>query len=133
MRESPLCSGERRPHLGRRSILTRDVCHAGRRELESCFGYALGRGLDEIRPWYRFDVSCRGSVPEAVIAFLESRDCEDAVRKAVSLGGTVTPRPASAAPLPPPTTAAFQNPIAVRMRSLLPEELLELIDRFSPC
>jgi ADP-ribosylglycohydrolase len=40
-----------------------------------------------IRPAYRFDVSCQGSVPQALRAFLEADDYEDAVRKAVSLGG----------------------------------------------
>jgi ADP-ribosylglycohydrolase len=51
------------------------------------FGYDLGRELDDIRPRYCFDVSCQGSVPESIIAFLESTDYEDAVRKAISLGG----------------------------------------------
>ncbi|MCR5134791.1 MAG: ADP-ribosylglycohydrolase family protein [Clostridiales bacterium] len=55
--------------------------------IEKEFGYDLGRTLDEIRPDYAFDVSCQGSVPEAVIAFLESEDYESAVRNAVSLGG----------------------------------------------
>ncbi|MFO7840507.1 MAG: ADP-ribosylglycohydrolase family protein [Desulfosalsimonadaceae bacterium] len=58
-----------------------------RREIERRFGYDLQRSLDAIRPGYSFDVSCRGSVPEAIIAFLESADVEDALRKAVSLGG----------------------------------------------
>jgi ADP-ribosylglycohydrolase len=43
--------------------------------------------LDEIRPGYSFDVSCQGSVPQALEAFWESRSCEDAVRNAVSIGG----------------------------------------------
>ncbi len=51
------------------------------------FDYPLNRTLEEIRPTYTFDVSCMGSVPEAVIAFLESTDYEDAVRNAVSIGG----------------------------------------------
>jgi ADP-ribosylglycohydrolase len=55
--------------------------------LEGQFGYDLHRRLDEIRPAYDFDVSCQGSVPEAIIAFLESSGFEDAVRNAVSLGG----------------------------------------------
>ncbi len=55
--------------------------------VESEFGYDLTRTIDGIRPSYRFDVSCQGSVPEALIAFMESVDFEDAVRKAVSLGG----------------------------------------------
>jgi ADP-ribosylglycohydrolase len=55
--------------------------------LASTFGYDLNRTVEAIRPGYRFDVSCQGSVPEAVIAFLDSAGFEDAVRKAVSLGG----------------------------------------------
>lgn len=51
------------------------------------FGYDLKRTLAEIRPGYTFDVTCKGSVPEAILAFLEGRDFEDAVRNAVSLGG----------------------------------------------
>jgi ADP-ribosylglycohydrolase len=51
------------------------------------FGYDLSRTVDEIRPHYVFDVSCQGSVPQAITAFLESDHYEDAVRKAISLGG----------------------------------------------
>jgi len=51
------------------------------------FGYDLGRELDAIRYRYSFDVSCQGSVPESILAFLESDDYEHAVRLAVSLGG----------------------------------------------
>jgi ADP-ribosylglycohydrolase len=51
------------------------------------FGYDLERTLAEIRPGYEFNESCQGSVPEAIIAFLESDDFESAVRLAVSLGG----------------------------------------------
>lgn len=56
-------------------------------ELETRFAYNLSRKLTDIRPDYTFDVSCQGSVPESIIAFLESADYVDAVRKAVSLGG----------------------------------------------
>lgn len=55
--------------------------------IKDLFGYNLDRTLDEIRPTYKFDVTCQGSVPEAIIAFLESTSIEDAVRNAVSLGG----------------------------------------------
>ena len=58
-----------------------------RDEIAERFGYDLDRRLDAIRPGYDFDVSCQGSVPEALIAFLESDGYEDAVRNAVSLGG----------------------------------------------
>jgi ADP-ribosylglycohydrolase len=55
--------------------------------VEKSFGYDLNRSLSEIRPGYKFDVSCQGSVPEAFIAFLESRDFAHAVRLAISIGG----------------------------------------------
>lgn len=58
----------------------RQVCN-------SLFRYNLSRTLDEIRRSYIFDASCQGSVPEAIIAFLEGNDYEDVIRKAVSLGG----------------------------------------------
>lgn len=55
--------------------------------LESEFGYQLSDKLDDIRNDYAFDVSCQGSVPQSIIAFLESHSYEDAVRNAISLGG----------------------------------------------
>ncbi|ABA88182.1 ADP-ribosyl-glycohydrolase superfamily protein [Syntrophotalea carbinolica DSM 2380] len=51
------------------------------------FGYDFSWSLDDIRPWYRFDVTCQGSVPQALQAFFESDGFEDAVRNAVSIGG----------------------------------------------
>ncbi|MCL7931060.1 ADP-ribosylglycohydrolase family protein [Halomonas llamarensis] len=58
-----------------------------RETLTQRFDYDLARTLADIRPRYRFDVSCQGSVPEAIIAFLEANSYEDALRNAVSLGG----------------------------------------------
>ena len=51
------------------------------------YNYDLSRTLDAIRPGYRFSEICQKSVPEAITAFLESNDFEDAIRKAISLGG----------------------------------------------
>jgi ADP-ribosylglycohydrolase len=58
-----------------------------REEVSSRFGYDLERTVDQIRPVYRFDISCQGTVPESIVAFLDSESYEDAVRNAVSLGG----------------------------------------------
>lgn len=55
--------------------------------VESTFGYNLCRTIDEIRPAYYYDQSAQGSVPEAIIAFLDSTDYESAVSLAISLGG----------------------------------------------
>jgi len=49
--------------------------------------YALDFTLDEIREDYEFDVTCQGSVPQAIESFLEATDFEDTLRNAVSLGG----------------------------------------------
>ena len=51
------------------------------------FGYRLDKPIDEIRKHYKFDVTCPGSVPQAIRAFLESGGYEDAIRKAISIGG----------------------------------------------
>lgn len=55
--------------------------------IETTFSYDLSHSCDEIRPCYRFNESCQGTVPEAIIAFLDSFDFENAIRLAVSLGG----------------------------------------------
>ena len=57
------------------------------REYVNAAYYPLDFTLDGIRAAYRFDVSCQGSVPQAITAFLESTDFEDAIRNAVSIGG----------------------------------------------
>lgn len=60
---------------------------AVRHNIKDRFGYNLDRRIDEIRPAYSFDISCQGTVPEAIICFLDSETYEDAIRNAVSLGG----------------------------------------------
>ncbi len=49
--------------------------------------YQIDFSLDEIRESYGFDVSCQGSVPQALQAFYESTDFEDSIRNAISIGG----------------------------------------------
>ena len=58
-----------------------------RQYIETQFGYDLSRHVDDIRPSYTFDVSSQGTVPQAIRAFLDSTDFEDAIRTAISLGG----------------------------------------------
>ena len=55
--------------------------------IESKYGYDLSKTCDEIRPYYEYNESCQGTVPQAMIAFFESTDFESCVRLAVSLGG----------------------------------------------
>jgi len=58
-----------------------------RRSVEETFGYDMSRTCDEIRPDYAFECSCQKSVPEALTAFLDASDFDEAIRLAVSLGG----------------------------------------------
>ena len=58
-----------------------------RHEIANRYGYDLERSLEAIRPSHRFDVTCQGTVPTALICAIESTSLEDAVRNAVSLGG----------------------------------------------
>lgn len=57
------------------------------RHIVDVFGYDLATPLDQIRATYAFDVSCQGSVPQSITAFLEATDFQDAIRNAISLGG----------------------------------------------
>ena len=86
-----------------------------RSEVENRFGYDLHRRLDDIRPAYRFDVTCRGSVREALIAFHESENFEDAIRKAVSLGGDSD------------TIACITGGIAQAYYKKIPEEIVSKV------
>lgn len=61
--------------------------NAIRTRIAEAFGYDLNRSIDDIRPHYAFDISCQGTVPEAIIAFLDAATYEDAIRNAISLGG----------------------------------------------
>jgi ADP-ribosylglycohydrolase len=91
-----------------------------RGELTARFGYDLRGSVDEVRPEYSFDVSCQGSVPEAVLAFLEAKDIEDAVRLAISLGGDAD------------TQAAIAGSIAEAHFGALPEEHVRIVHEHLP-
>lgn len=65
--------------------------HASKAEIKAYivqnFHYDLGHTIEGIRPNYSFDCSCEGSVPEAIMAFMDGEDYESVIRLAVSLGG----------------------------------------------
>ncbi len=99
--------------------------------IEDRFGYDLHRGLDDIRPGYSFDVTCQGSVPEAIIAFLESRDYEDAVRKAVSLGGDSDTIACITGGIAQAYYKQIPRFIIEKVRGTLPAEFLKIVDDFN--
>jgi ADP-ribosylglycohydrolase len=101
-----------------------------KRELNERFSYDLDRTLGEIRPYYTFDVSCQGSVPESIIAFLESEDFEGAVRNAVSLGGDADTMACIAGAIAEAFYGGVPEAIANEVRVRFPDELLRLTDEF---
>ena len=92
-----------------------------RSHISKRFNYDLNRTVDEIRPAYSFDISCQGTVPEAIIAFLDSDSYEDAIRNAVSLGGDSD------------TLACITGGIAEAFYGGVPDDILkEALNRLSP-
>ncbi len=102
-----------------------------RQTITERFGYDLKRTLDEIRPTYDFDVSCQGSVPESLLAFLESSDYEDAVRRAISLGGDTDTMACIAGGIAQAFYRKIPSTIVAEVRIRLPKEFLEIIDEFN--
>jgi len=101
-----------------------------REEIATRFGYDLNRTMEEIRPGYRFDISCQGSVPESIIAFLESTDVEDAIRNAVSLGGDSDTMACIAGGIAEAFYGGVPEEIVSEVRVQLPEEFLIVVDAF---
>ena len=58
-----------------------------REYIEKTYGYDLRKTYEYWHPIYHWESGCQGTVPQAIIAFLDSENFEDAIRKAVSLGG----------------------------------------------
>ena len=97
--------------------------------VEKTFHYNLDRTIAEIRPIYDYDVSCQGSAPEAIIAFLEGNSLEEVIRMAISIGGDSDTIGAMAGGI-----AACKYPIPdeiiERCNTILTDDLREINDQF---
>ena len=109
---------------GRRKSEIRD-------KISSRFGYNLSRTLDEIRPHYTFNETCQRTVPEAIIAFLESDDYEDAIRKSVSLGGDSDTQACITGGIAQAYYRSIPKKIVERVNQVLPKEFLNIIKEFN--
>lgn len=98
--------------------------------LTNRFGYALDRTVDEIRPTYGFEVAAHKSVPEAIVAFLDSTDFESAVRNAIWLGGDADTQASIAGALAEAHYGGVPDAIAAETRTRLPPEILRVLDDF---
>ncbi len=101
-----------------------------RESIESRFGYDLGTPLDRIRPDYQFDETCQETVPQALIAFLESADFEDAIRNAISLGGDADTLACITGGVAEAFYGGVPQDLATQVRTRLDPRLLAVIDRF---
>ena len=101
-----------------------------RGEIAERFGYDLGRSLADIRPTYRIDLSCQGSVPEAIIAFLESESTEDAIRKAISLGGDADTQACIAGAIAEAHYGKVCDEIAEKAIAKLSQDLRDVVEQF---
>ncbi|MCP4749443.1 MAG: ADP-ribosylglycohydrolase family protein [Proteobacteria bacterium] len=99
-------------------------------EIQNRFDYDLERTLAEIRPGYYFDVSCQGSVPESIIAFLESESLEDAIRNAVSLGGDSDTMACIAGGIAEAFYGGVPKEIVEPVKSILAEDLWTVVEQF---
>jgi len=101
-----------------------------RTEIKKRFGYNLDRTTDQIRPSYSFDVSCQGTVPEAIIAFLDSTSYEDTIRNAVSLGGDSDTIACIAGGIAEAYYGNVPSDIRERVQKHLPSDLWEITEKF---
>ncbi len=102
-----------------------------KREITTRFGYDLDRTLDDIRPAYEFNETCQATVPQAVTAFLESDGFEDAIRKAVSLGGDADTLAAITGSIAEPYYGGVPMTIIDELSRRVPAPLWGIIEEFS--
>ena len=94
--------------------------------------YPLDFTLDEIRPNYEFDVSCQGSVPQALESFFESTSFEDAIRNAISIGGDSDTIGAICGAVAGAYYGVPQD-IHAKIHTFLTPDLIETLDAFGHC
>lgn len=109
---------------------TGETKEAIKNQITRRFGYDLDRKLDDIRTYYTFDVSCQGTVPQAVIAFLESDDFEDAIRKAISIGGDSDTLACITGAMAQAYYKQIPLDIVAEACKRLPQKLLDIVDQF---
>lgn len=98
--------------------------------ISKTFNYNLNFTLDEIRPSYTFDVSCQGSVPQSIVAFLESSDYETAIRLAISIGGDSDTIACIAGGIASAFYKAIPESILEKVNSILPDNFVEILNKF---
>ena len=86
--------------------------------------------MDEIRPEYRFDSTCQGSVPIALLAFLESKDYEDCLKLAISMGGDSDTIAAMAGGIAYAYYEKIPQTIFDQVWDVLDNEMIDIVENF---
>ena len=102
-----------------------------RHRVQTLFGYDMNRLVDECREGYRFDSTCQGSVPEAIICACQSQDWEDAVRNAISLGGDTDTQACIAGSIAEAIYGGVPPEIVVEVQARLDQNTWKVVDAFS--
>lgn len=102
-----------------------------KREVEDRFGYNLNRTVDEMRPTYEFNEICQDTVPQGIIAFLESMDFEDAIRRTVSLGGDADTLGAITGAIAEAFYGGVPDDIIDEVHPRVPDEMWRVVEVFS--
>ena len=95
--------------------------------IEKTYGYDLHKTWEYWHPIYDWEDSCQGTVPQAMIAFLDSTDFEDAIRKAVSLGGDSDTLACITGGIAEAFYREIPKEMADRVRTLLPQEFADIL------
>jgi len=101
-----------------------------RSEVSARFDYDLNRKVEDIRPGYSHDESCQRTVPEAIIAFLDSTSYEDAIRNAISLGGDSDTLACIAGGIAEAYYGPPQHEIRAEVKGILPADLWSVTEQF---
>ena len=113
--------------MGRKGSSKKEI----KQKLESLFDYDLSQKLEQIIPSYTFDSTCQGSVPQAIIAFLESTDFEDAIRNSISLGGDADTQACITGSLAEAYYKNIPDEIASFVKWRIENDLLAVLDQFN--
>lgn len=98
--------------------------------LDNYYPEYTDKSLDEIRPGYHFDSTCQGSVPIALLAFLESEDYEDCLKLAISMGGDSDTIAAMAGSIAYAYYEKMPQTIFDQVWDVLPNEMIDIVETF---
>ena len=102
-----------------------------KRHIEQTYFYDLWPSYSAVQKSHKFDATCQGSVPEAIICFLEARSIEQAIDLAISLGGDADTQAMMAGSMAEAFYINVPAPMIAEVRAKLPAEMFDVIERYN--